>query len=167
MEYFKVGYIIGTRGIKGELKIKSLTDFHSDRFAIGNKVFIFHDQTYLEYRVKNFRNINNQDLLILVDNEDINIVEKFKGCEIYVTADSDTTLYEDEYHLSEIIGLDVYQSGNLVGKVDDVKAYPQGDYLDIIQESGKHSLIPFHDEFILNVDLDENFVEIIDMEGLL
>lgn len=167
MEYFKVGYIIGTRGIKGELKIKALTDFQSDRFASGSTVFVFQDGQYKEFKVKHHRQINNQDLLVLKDNEDINMVESLKGCELFVASDSETTLYEDEYHLSEIIGMDVFQNKILIGTVDDVKSYPQGDYLDVVQKSGKHALIPFRNEFILDVDLENNSIEIIDMEGLL
>jgi len=167
MEYFKVGYITGTRGIKGELKIKALTDFLSDRFANGNIIFIQYEGSYLEFIVKSFRQINNQDLLTLKDHEDINLVEKYKGCEIFVSADSETTLYEDEYHLSEIIGMDVQQNMKKIGIVDDVLAYPQGDYLDVLLNSGKHALIPFRDEFIIEVNLEDNFIEIIDMEGLL
>ncbi len=167
MNYIKVGYIVGTRGIKGELKIKSLTDFQGDRFGIGNTVFILYERNYQEHQVLSYRKISAQDVLVLKGYEDINKVEKYKGCELYVTDDSETTLYEDEFHLSEIVGMDVYQSGILVGSVDDVKGYPQGDYLDILLESGKHAYVPFHDEFVLEVNLEENYLEIVEMEGLL
>ncbi len=167
MEYLKIGKIVNTRGIKGELKIQSMTDFQSDRYHKGNSVFIHHDDKYLEFKVKSCRNIKNQDILVFEDYEDINMVEKFKGCDIFVSDMDETTLYEDEYHISEIIGLDVYQKNNLVGEIHDVRAYPQGDYLEIIDESGKKSLVPFRDEFVTEVNLEEGYVEIIEMEGLI
>ena len=167
MEYLKIGKILNTRGIKGELKIKPLTDFQEDRYKQGNKVYILFENKYLEFEVKKYRNIKNMDILVFKDNEDINLIEKYKGSYIYVLADSDITLYENEYHLSEIIDLDVYQNNNLIGKVYDVKSYPQGDYLDILLNNDKHALIPFRDEFVTDVNLDEAYIEVVEMEGLI
>lgn len=167
MEYYKVGKIINTRGIKGELKVKSLTDFTSDRFATGNTVYVKKANDYIPFKVKSFNSVNHQDILVFDKNEDINLVEQYKGCDLYVDDTNETTLYEDEYHLSEILGVEVYQKDQLVGIVDDVKDYPQGDYLDVVLESGKHALIPFRDEFILDVDLENNRIDVVDMEGLI
>ena len=167
MEYLKIGEIVNTRGIKGELKIKSFTDFQEDRYKKGNKVYIKFENKYLEFEVLKYRNISNIDVLLFKDNEDINLVEKYKGCEISVIDDSEITLFEDEYHISEIIGLKVYQSKKNIGEIYGVVNYPQGDYLDIMLESGKHSFIPFRDEFVLEVNTEDEFVEIIDMEGLI
>lgn len=167
MEYLKIGKIINTRGIKGELKIKSATDFQEDRYAEGSKIYIYFQNNYIEFEVLKYRRINNLDILVLKDNEDINLVEKYKGCEIFVEYESEMTLMEDEYHITEIIGLDVYQNDKRIGEVYDVKAYPQGDYIDILLETEKHKLIPFRYEFVTLVDLDNNRVEIVDMEGLI
>ena len=167
MEYLKIGEIVNTRGIKGELKIKSFTDFQEDRYKKGNKVYIKFENKYLEFEVLKYRNISNIDVLLFKNNEDINLVEKYKVCEISVIDDSEITLFEDEYHISEIIGLKVYQSKKNIGEIYGVVNYPQGDYLDIMLESGKHSFIPFRDEFVLDVNTEEEFVEIIDMEGLI
>ncbi|XFA98858.1 ribosome maturation factor RimM [Candidatus Izemoplasma sp. B36] len=167
MEYLKIGKILNTRGIKGELKIKPLTDFQEDRYKQGNKVYILFKNKYLEFEVKKYRNIKNMDILVFKDNEDINLIEKYKGSYIYVLADSYITLYENEYHLSEIIDLDVYQKSNLIGKVYDVKSYPQGDYLDILLNNDKHALIPFRDEFVTDVNLEKAYIEVVEMEGLI
>lgn len=167
MEYLKIGQIVNTRGIKGELKIKSFTDFQTDRYQSGSKVYVFYEGEYLEFTVKKYYSFKNQDILVFKNHEDINLVEKYKGSDIYTLADNETTLYEDEFHISEIIDLDVYQNEKLVGKVIDVKEYPQGDYLVIETKDSQNKLVPFHDEFIINIDLDENRIEIVEMEGLL
>lgn len=167
MEYIKIGKIVNTRGIRGELKVKPLTDFQSDRYKLGNSVYVLYQNKYLEFKVKKYNNHKNQDLLTFIDNEDINLVEKYKGCYIYVSSDSETTLYEDEYHLSEIIDIDVVQANKHIGKVSDVKEYPQGDYLVVETLEGEKKLVPFRDEFVLDVDLENNSIEIIEMEGLL
>ena len=42
MDYIKIGKIVNTRGIKGELKIHSLTDFQNDRYKKGNTIYIYY-----------------------------------------------------------------------------------------------------------------------------
>jgi len=167
MEYLKIGKIVNTRGIKGELKIKSFTDFQSDRYHIGNHIYIFFGNDYLDFTILNYRFHKNLDLVVLKNHEDINLVEQFKGCDIFVSSDSEITLMEDEYHLSEILGVKVYQGDRIIGEVYDVKAFPQGDYIDILLESKEHALIPFRDEFVLDVNLEDDRIEIVEMEGLI
>ncbi len=167
MEYIKIGKILNTRGIKGELKIRPLTDFQTDRYQVGKTIYIFFNNEYLKFEVKRYKSHNKMDLLILKDNEDINLIEKYKGSEIFVSADSETTLYEDEYHLSEIIGLEVYQNDILIGHISDVKSYPQYDYLEIKTLKEVKKLIPFLDKFVTSVDLETERIDLVDMEGLL
>jgi 16S rRNA processing protein RimM len=167
MDYIKIGKILNTRGIRGEMKIKSFTDFQTDRYQVGKAIFIFFENEYLEFEVKNYRPYKKMDLLVLKNHEDINLIEKYKGSEIFVVADAETTLFEDEYHLSEIINLEVYQGDKLVGHIYDVKAYPQGDYLEILTLDEQKKLVPFRDEFVTLVDIEAERIEIIEMEGLL
>ena len=167
MEYLRIGKIVNTRGIKGELKIKSFTDFQNDRYHVGNSIYILFDKTYLEFTILQYKFHNNMDFIVLEKHEDINLVEKYKGCDIFVSSDSEITLLEDEYHLSEIVGLKVIQGDKSVGEVYDVRAFPQGDYIDILLASKEHAFVPFRDEFVIEVNLEEEFIEIIEMEGLL
>jgi len=167
MDYVKIGTIVNTRGIHGELKVRSLTDFQSDYYQPGNEIYILYQDKYLSVNVKRHQFFKNQDLIILNDYEDINLVEKFKGSDVFVNADQEMTFAEDEYHISEIIGLKVYQAGKMIGEVSDVREFPQGDYLEVLQTSGKKSLIPFRDEFVIDFSLNDETIEIVDMEGLL
>ena len=167
MEYLKIGKIVNTRGIRGEMKIKPLTDFQEDRYKIGNTVYILFEGTYIPFVIKKYNSHKNLDFVILKDNEDINLIEKYKGSDIYVDSDSEITLYEDEYHLSELVDIDVFQSNLNIGRVVDVLEYPQGDYLVIEKHNGERKSIPFRDEFILEIDIENKTIKIIDMEGLL
>ena len=40
MEYLRIGVIINTFGLKGELKIKSFSDFDDERYQKGNEVLV-------------------------------------------------------------------------------------------------------------------------------
>ncbi len=167
MNYIKIGKIVNTRGIKGELKIRSLTDFQNDRYKKGNTVYIYYQNEYLPFKVKSYKSQKNMDYLVLLGFEDINKVEKYKGSDIYVSSEDDVSLTEDEYHILEIIGLKVYQDNKIIGEIKDVLSYPQGDYLKISLNDEKTSLIPFRNEFVIEVNINKGFIEIIEMEGLL
>lgn len=167
MDYLKIGKIVNTRGIKGELKVKSLTDFQMDRYKKGHLVFIYFQEKYIEFKVKKYHHHKGMDLLTFEGFEDINVVEKYKGCDIFASADDEITLQEGEFHLNEIVDMNVFQAEKHIGKVVDVKGFPQGDYLVIEKLDGEERLIPFRDEFVLNIDLDNDTIDIIEMEGLL
>ena len=40
MEWFNVGTIVNTHGVRGEVRVKSVSDFEEDRFQPGQKVYV-------------------------------------------------------------------------------------------------------------------------------
>ena len=54
MQYYQVGKIVNTHGIKGEVKVLASTDFKESRFKPGAKLYLFQKQaqTPLEVTVK-------------------------------------------------------------------------------------------------------------------
>ncbi len=163
MEGLIVGKIVNTHALKGELKIKNLSN--QDRFYKGAKLFIEYKNEYIEVTVKSVR---EQASLLLVSFEnlnDINLVEKYKGCNIWIDKDSLGELPEDEYYYYELIDLDVYnEDGELKGTVKEIREVPQGQLL-VIDCNGKDKMIPFRKEFV--VDVKEDRIIIHEIEGLL
>lgn len=164
MEYIKVGIIATTKGLKGEVRIKSLTNMQDDRFKVGNAIYILENDQYKELIIKSHQIHKNSDILIFKGYDDINKIEKYKGYDLYVPIDQEVYLDENEFFIEELIGLKVYQGKELKGEVVDIVTYPQGDYLLVSTETGE-KLVPFRDEFIENQDEEKIFV--IEMEGLL
>ncbi len=167
MEYILIGKIINTRGIKGELKIKSMTDFPETRFAQGNTIYIKHQGSYLKMMISDYKVIKNVDIITLKNHEDINKVLQFKNCEVYADKEEEIELEDNEYYAEELIGMKVYQKQTEKGEVVDVRSLPQGDYLVVKKLDGKESLVPFRDEFIADIDFEKKIISIIAMEGLL
>lgn len=167
MSYIKIGTIVNTRGIKGQLKVKSMTDFQADRYFPGADIFIYYQKAYQPFVIKHYESLKNMDLIVLEGHEDINKVLCYKGCDVYVPEQNEVYLEDNEYHLTELLDCEVYQNQKPVGSVVSVRDFPQGDYLVIKTESGEEKLVPFRDEFILDVDLEKQRIEIIYMEGLL
>ena len=156
---YLIGKVVQTHGIKGEVKIKPLTDF--DRFVKGKTVYINNKP----YDIQSVR--KNKDMLIVSfrDYPTLTEVEHLKQQEIY-TDEQPTSLDDDTYHLPQLIGLDVYDQYNyLIGKVVELMEVPQGFLLRIQRtNSDKTVLIPFKDVFIKEVTATSIVVETI--EGL-
>ena len=78
-ELIYIGEIIGTFGIKGELKVFSESDFIDYRFRKGALVKIVSKKEKLEVEITSMR-IHKNNVLITINNwNDINLVEKYVG----------------------------------------------------------------------------------------
>ena len=162
MNYYKCGHIMTTHGLKGDLKIKPLTDF--DRFYVGSRLFIMHKNQYVEVKVKKSVVYGNYYLVCFEGLEDINLVEKYHSDDIYVgELDRINELEENEYYFSDLIGLEVVNQNNEPrGKVVEIRELPQSEYL-LVDYNGKKVLIPFINQFIIDVN-DKIIVK--EIEGL-
>lgn len=158
---YLVGKIVGTHGIKGELKVKSDTSF--DRFKKGNVLYIEKTQ---EIKIDSHRQHKGMELITINGLKNINDVLCFVGKDIYVPHDRNE-LEEGEFYYEDLIGLMCYDSKNeLIGEVVDLQEVPQGIILEV-KGKEKTILIPYVDEFIKDIDLENNAIYISEIEGLL
>lgn len=158
---YLVGRIIGTHGIKGEIKIKSETNF--DRFIVGNTLYLKHEQQYLPIVIASHRTHKNIDLIGLEGYHNINQVLPFIGLDIFTKHEDD--LAENEFYYESLIGLPVIdESQFLLGVVEDIIEVPQGFILKVENEK-KSFMVPFVDAFIKEITKD--YIKIQVIEGLL
>jgi 16S rRNA processing protein RimM len=168
MEYYLVGTIIATHGIKGELKVKIETSFPEERFKKGSKLFFKSDHSYQEVIVSSYRTHKQMALITINHLENINDVLTFVGKDLYVDRSLQNDLQEDDFYYNEIIGLTVYnEDGHILGSVSDIMEVPQGEILIISKMDGKEALVPFVDEYIKKIDLEKGIIIISPIEGLL
>ncbi|WP_096189151.1 ribosome maturation factor RimM [Evansella halocellulosilytica] len=170
-DWLNVGKIVNTHGIHGEVRVISKTDFPETRYAIGNKLFIFDGESnHHPVTIKSWRRHKQFDLLSFEEYGNVNDVERFKDHLLQVQKeDLHDDLYEGEYYYHEIIGLHVYTNSGLhVGKIKEILSPGANDVWVVKPVAGKKDiLIPYIDEVIKEVDLDEGNVIINPMEGLL
>ena len=106
MEYICIGKIVNTHGIKGELKISSYSDFDRERYQKGNTVYVRFEGNYLPFTVKTYRTHKGHALVSFENHLDINLVEKYKTCEVYISRVDRKPLQNGKYYRDEIIGLE-------------------------------------------------------------
>lgn len=78
---------------------------------------------------------------------------------------SELPVEPDAWYDHQLVGLEVYRSGNLVGKITRVDHLPAQDLL-VIESEGKEVLLPFVKAFVPSVDVKNNRLEITPPGGL-
>ena len=160
MKLLKVGKIVNTFGIKGELKVLSDSEFVDERFKVNNVLYI-DEKTPLT--ISGFR-IHKGNVLIKVnDIDDINDVEKYKNFDLFINLDELDHL-EDGYYLFQLEDLDVYENDVKIGKV--IEVFKPAQTILRIELEEREILVPFVDAFVESVDLTQNRINITMIEGL-
>ena len=163
-KYLEVGKIVGTFGIKGELKLFSESDFIEQRLKKGNVLYIYQNGKYSPVTIDKARFHKNLWMISINGITDINEVMSYVGFSLYVDTETAPALDEGEYYCDDLIDMEVYnQNDELMGIVVDVLEIPTYKLLEI-KSGDKKFLVPFIDEFIIDV-LDDKII-INEIEGL-
>ena len=164
--------------MSGELRVYPVSDF-PERFEVPGKRWLLRsgDTEPQPIELLTGRYIGNKNLYVikLAGVENCDQAEALRGCKLMVPVSDRPQLGEDEYHVLDLIGLEVFMqaSGELVGTVVDI--IPAGnDLLEVkLDESfttdkkQKTVLIPFVEAIAAVVDLPSGRIEITPPPGLL
>ena len=165
-EYFEIGQIVNTFGIKGFVKIVPFTD-DLERFEELERVFVVKQKQLIEMQIEEVKYHKNLVLDKFKGIEDINMAEKYKGCYIKIKRENARKLPKDTYFIADLIGIDVYdENGNLLGKVDDIFNNKSHDVYVIKDDLGKQILLPSTKEVIKDVDVENNKIVVHLIDGL-
>ena len=169
MEYVKLGTIIGTFGIDGTLKIYSTTSMGNKRYKKGNKVYL-HDMendTYDEYVVLTYRHQGLFDFVKLENIASLEEASSKKSMEVCVVKDN-KDLDDNYYFYSDLRGCKIYDNnGNELGIVKEIEEFPAQLTLRVSRKDKPDFFVPFIEQFIINVDIDNKRIIINVIEGLL
>ncbi len=154
--YRIVGNIAGFHGLKGEIKVYPLVDDIAC-FYDFEKIEI-EDQSYTVDSVRNHKNF------VLVKLKEFNSLTEVEGLKGYVKAVMDEELTEDEIYIDDLISMPVIdQNDKRVGTVTNY--YSSGQKLVAISalpelECKREILLPFVDEFILEINKEKGFLKV-------
>ncbi|GFI61301.1 ribosome maturation factor RimM [Clostridiales bacterium] len=164
--YFEIGKIAGTHGIKGTLKIYPTTDI-PERFELLDEVILEINNEKISRKVLKVGYHKKFVLLNLDGYDNINQVENFKGGRVIIPESKALPLENDEYYTRDLYDLDVYTDENeYLGKLTEVYTTGANDVYGVIGESGNELLIPAIKKCILNVDLLTRKMTVKLLEGL-
>ena len=146
-------------GLKGDMKLHIKTDF-PQQFKKGASFYISpQTQVYIE-------DVNLQKGTIRLRGcTTPEEAKKFTNAKLYSTIErtrEECTLDNGEYFWFDIVGCEVVEDERVLGKVSEIERMLDTDYLKIITDEKlvqkklpKSFLIPYNDNFIDSVDIEE------------
>ena len=172
-EWLVVGLITSCHGIKGQLKVKSLTDFEERFIKPGMRWVQKENEPPLEIKLTSgFRQPGRATFIISIEGiNSRNDAEQLKKFKILVKTDNLPRLQKEEFHLLELINLQVKTLENdklkIIGKVLDLENEKNNLLVIQLFKNQKVVLIPFVEEIVPLVDIKNNFLIINPPKGLL
>lgn len=165
----KVGKIVNTHSLKGEVKVISSTDFEEERFKKGSKLLITRgNQLIREVVVQSYRNHKNFLLIKFEGIDSVEEAEKLKNLQIKIDSDEVGELEENEFYFHQIIGCEVFDENDKnLGEIIDILTPGANDVWVIKGENGKEILIPYIEDVVKKIDITNKKVNIEVMEGLI
>lgn len=162
MPLYKVGKIVNTHGIRGEVRVVPTTDFPMERFQKNNKLIIVAKPSNIEVQIATVREHKQFILVSFVNMQNINDVEQFKGCELMVADDLQQELPNDEFYYHDIIGLQIVdnETQEIIGKVSEILPMPANDVWVIKAKGHDDILLPFIEDVVVEVDLEQGIAKV-------
>ncbi|BCA86125.1 ribosome maturation factor RimM [Enterococcus saigonensis] len=169
MEYLNVGKIVNTHGIRGEVRVISLTDFPEERYQKGANLILFKEgMAPLKLTIASHRRHKNFDLLTFEGYPNINDVQNFRDGILKVDKEDVVQLDEDEYYYHQIIGLNVLDENEQeIGKIKEILSPGANDVWVVQRKGKKDALIPYITSVVKRVDLANGVVNVELPEGLI
>ena len=156
LEYIEAGEIVNTHGLKGEMKVlpwidspEDLCDF--DRCRIDGK----------EFEIQQCRVQKTCNLVKLSGVDTMEAAQAMRGkrIELYREDIDDEVIFA-----AELIGMEVFCDGEMIGKIKEVLDYP-GNSVYVIKGAREY-MIPAVKEFILSTDMEKNEMQVKLIEGM-
>ena len=164
-DFLALGLIVRPHGVRGEVRVDILTDFH-DRWEGLKTVYI--GSHYKEYQIHSTRHHQKVILIKFVDYDTRDSVEFLRGELIYVPIQQAMPLESDEFYFYQVIGLDVRtEDGESFGEIVDVLRPPDANEVFVVYGNRGEILIPVIEDVIKLIDIDAGYVVITPLPGLL
>ena len=156
LQYIEAGEIVTTHGVRGEVKVlcwlddpEMLCEF--DRCRIDGK----------EFEMEQVRVQKTCNLVKLQGIDTMEAAQAMRGktMELYREDIDDEVIFA-----AELIGMEVFAEGKLIGKIREVLDYP-GNSVYVVK--GEHEyMIPAVKAFVLDTDMEKNMMQVKLIEGM-
>ena len=167
-DFFKVGIIVSTHGLKGEVKVYPTTD-DVRRFKRLKKVYLSMERVHsMELEIESVKFFKQFAILKFRGIDSIEDAQRYLKASLLVPRSDAVRLEKDEYFVADLIGLTVRnEDGAEIGTLRDVMETGANDVYVIALSDGRELLLPAIRQCVLEVDLEAGFVRVHILEGLL
>lgn len=166
-DFFQVGIITSTHGLRGEVKVFPTTD-DVKRFKRLQAVILDTGKERLDLEIETVKFFKQFVILKFKGIDNNNEVEKYRRASLLVTRKNAVKLEKDEYFVADLTGLEVRdEDGGRIGVLKDVLETGANDVYEIDLDDGRSLLLPAIKQCVLEVDVEAGFMRIHILEGLM
>jgi len=172
-KWMVVGLITSCHGINGQVKVKSLSDFEERFIKPGIRWLQKENETPSKIKLNSgFKQPGKETFIVKFQGINTrNLAEQLKNYKILVKTNKLPELKKEEFHLLELINLQVKTLKNkeltVIGKVINLENEKNNLIVIKLFKNQKKVLIPFVKEIVPLVDTKNNFLIINPPKGLL
>lgn len=166
-DFFQVGIITSPHGVHGEVKVYPTTD-DVRRFRRLKEIILDTGKERLNLEIEGVKFVKQFAVLKFKGYDNMNDVEKFRQKSLYVARENAVRLKRDEYYIADLMGLKVLdEEGQEIGVLREVIETGANDVYAVDLKDGGELLLPAIKQCVLMVDVEEGFIKIHILEGLL
>ena len=146
-EYFEIGQIVNTSGLKGVMKVKPFTD-DITKFSNLKTIYVSIKKELKEFEIEQ--------------------AEDYRNLYLKIKRNKDEKLEKDSYYIVDILGCKIItDEGKELGDIEDVFSTGSNDVYVVKDELGKQVLLPAIKDVIKKVDIKNKVITVHLLEGLL
>ncbi|MCK4726128.1 MAG: 16S rRNA processing protein RimM [Anaerolineales bacterium] len=159
-----IGKLRRPHGLHGEMIMEIHTDY-PERFSVGKTIRVGHQQTpmvirsirpHKEFKLIAFEGYNTSDDL-----------GGFRNQYVYIDTKEIPDLPAGDYYHHQLIGLQVIsESEQQIGTVVEILVTGANDVLVVQQNDNKEVLLPFVDDYLIEVNLNIGYLKMRILPGL-
>ena len=158
MERLVIGLVRTSHGLKGDLKVHSLSG-EVDHFFCLEEVTIRKNGREKIYAVEEFKLLGEILLMKLRGIDNPEDAKTLAAAEILVPRNLAAPLEEDEFYQADLVGCRVIHQGEDLGVVKSIFEGGAADLLEVVTPGGTY-MVPFQSHYVGAVDLDARTLEL-------
>lgn len=166
-QFFQVGIVSSTHGVRGEVKVYPTTD-DARRFRRLKEVILDTGKERLTLEIEGVKFFKQFVILKFKGIDTLNDVEKYRKASLFVPRENAVRLSKDEYFIADLMGLAVRdEDDRKIGTLREVMETGANDVYIIDLDDGRELLLPAIKQCVLEVNVEEGYIKIHILDGLL
>ena len=166
-DYFYIGYISRTRGLKGEVQLFfEFDDYES--LELDNTLFLQLEGKLVPYFVERAKLLPNRTAYLVFDDVDhIDLAVPLVRKRVYLPNTKRPERHPDDFRLTDLKGYTVVDRlHGVLGEIVEVHQYPQ-QHVAAVMYGGNELLFPLTQDWILSLDKEHRKLSVDLPEGLI
>lgn len=164
-QFFQVGVISSTHGIRGEVKVFPTTD-DAGRFQELKQILLDTGKERIPFEVQGVKFFKKFVIVKFKGIDNINDIEKYRGAKLLVSREDAVDLGKDEYYIADLLGMEVQTDDGECGILKDVIETGANEVYVVEFETLGEVLLPAIHDCILEVDVKAGRMKVHLLEGL-